>query len=310
MMVENEKNVDRLESGGIAIPDLSICIVNWNTRDLTDQCLHSIYATKQHVSFEVVVVDNGSEDGSPEWIAGHYPQVDLIHNLENCGFGRANNQAIHISKGRYCLVLNSDTMVFDGTLDVLVEFMDGHPYAGVITGKVYATSDADEILISYAPTLPSPRILLFNDLISITGLRKLFPDSKWIKKLIWSGWDPEDEQEVALVTGACMCVRREAFEEVGLFDEAIFMYMEETDWCHRFLLAEWKIYYTPQAAIVHLCEGSSRLRNDRDRLYYESLCYYFKKHYGYSGMIKYQLQELLLLRWLRYLHRFWQRYRT
>ena len=310
MTIKNEKVADKPEPKNIATPDISICIVNWNTKELTDQCLHSIYTTQQHLSFEVVVVDNGSQDGSPNWIAEHYPQVSLIRNLENRGFGAANNQAIKISKGLFCLMLNSDTMVFDHTLDTMVAFMDSHPEAGVITGKVYATSEADEILISYAATLPSPRILFFNDLVSIIGLRKLLPDSQWIKNLIWSGWHPEKEQEVALVTGACMCVRREAFEEVGLFDEAIFMYMEETDWCHRFLQAGWKIYYTPQTAIIHLCEGSSRLRNDRDRLYYQSLCYYFKKHYGYSGMIKYQLQELLFLRWLRYLHRFWHRYRT
>ena len=174
MMVKHEKYADRLESGGTFMPDLSICIVNWNTRDLTERCLHSIYATKQHVSFEVVVVDNGSEDGSTDWIAEHYPQVGLVRNLENRGFGRANNQAIHISKGRYCLLLNSDTMVFDSTLDILVEFMDGHPYAGVVTGKVYATSDTDEILISYAPTLPSPRILLFNDLVNLLTVNNIY----------------------------------------------------------------------------------------------------------------------------------------
>jgi GT2 family glycosyltransferase len=303
MLIKTEIDLGIPITGTASGPDVSICIVNWNTKELTSQCLDSIYRTKQQVTFEVIVVDNGSGDNSPEWIAQHYPQIQLIRNDDNRGFGRANNQAIQTSRGRYCLLLNSDTLIFDETLDAMISFMDSHMDVAVSTGKVYKTTDADEILISYASSPPTPWILFFNDLISITGLKKLFPESAWIKKLTWTGWHPEREQEVALITGACMCVRRQAFEAVGLFDEAIFMYMEETDWCYRFRQAGWKIYYVPKASIVHFCEGSSNLRNDRDLLYYQSLCYFFKKHYGNSGLLTYQLQEFLLLRWLRYIHR-------
>jgi GT2 family glycosyltransferase len=297
-------------AGPLSRPDVSVCIVNWNTRDLIDQCLGSIYRTRQQASFEVVVVDNGSQDDSPRLIAEQYPRVRLIRNAENRGFGGANNQAIRASRGRYCLLLNSDTLIFDGTLDAVIAFMDAHPDAAVVTGKVFKTPAADEIVPSYASTTPTPGILFFNDLISITGLKKLFPDSALIRRWTWTGWHPEQEQEVATITGACMGVRREATETVGLFDEAFFMYMEETDWCYRFLKAGWKIYYTPDVSIVHLCEGSSRLRNDRDRLYYRSLRRFFRKHYGYAGLLTYLLQEYLLLRWLRYLHRQWHRRRA
>lgn len=284
-------------------PDVSVCIVNWNTRALIDRCLSSIYQTKQSVVFDVVVVDNGSQDGSQRLISESYPLVRLIQNTDNRGFGSGNNQAICASTGRYCLLLNSDTLIFDGTLDAMVAFMDRHPQAAVVTGKVFRDVGMPDIVISYAPTVPSPWILFFNDLISITGLKKFFPNSRLIKRWTWIGRNPEQEQEVATVTGACMGVRRDAITQVGLFDEAFFMYLEESDWCYRFLKAGWKLYYTPTVAIVHFCEGSSRLRSDRDQLYYRSLAYYFKKHFGYSGWATYLLQEYLLLRWLRSLHR-------
>lgn len=287
----------------LADPDVSVCIVNWNTRTLIDRCLNSIYQTKQSVAVEVVVVDNGSQDGSQDLISGSYPQAQLIRNTDNRGFGSANNQAIRASTGRYCLLLNSDTLIFDGTLDAMVAFMDRHPQAAVVTGKVLRDVETSDIVISYAPTVPSPWVLFFNDLVSITGLKKLFPESRLIKRLTWIGRNPEQEQEVATVTGACMGVRREAIKQVGLFDEAFFMYLEESDWCYRFLKAGWKLYYTPTIAIVHFCEGSSRLRSDRDQLYYRSLAYYFKKHFGLGGWVTYLLQEYLLLRWLRSIHR-------
>lgn len=292
-----------------AVTDLSICIVNWNTRELTTQCLHSIYHTDQRVSFEVIIVDNDSSDESPEAIARHYPQARLIRNTENRGFGRANNQALRVSRGRYCLLLNSDTLLLDGALDALIEFMDTHPDTAVTTGKVFKNTALDEVLISFVQTFPTPRVLFLNDLVSLTGLKRLFPTSRLIKRWQWTGWNPEQEQEVANVTGACMCVRQSAIEMVGLMDELFFMYMEETDWCYRFQQAGWKIYYTPTASIVHFCEGSSQMRNDRDQLYYQSICYFFQKHYGKPSRLLYQLQELMLLRWLRRLHRFWHRHR-
>ncbi|MBM3264798.1 MAG: glycosyltransferase family 2 protein [candidate division Zixibacteria bacterium] len=292
------------------LPDISVCIVNWNTRTLIDRCLHSLYTTHQTPSFEVIVVDNGSQDGSPLWIAENYPQTILIENTENRGFGSANNQALRESRGRYCLLLNSDTLVFDETLDALIAFMDAHPDAGVATGQVFKTSDRTDRVISYAPTAPSPGVLFFNDLISLTGLKKLFPNSTLVERWAWIGRNLEKEQQVENVTGAFMAVRRTAMEQVGLFDEAIFMYMEESDWCCRFLDAGWKIYYTPSMSIVHLCEGSSRMRSDRDRLYYRSLAYFFRKHYGWTGWLTYMLQEYLLLRWLRFFHRRWLRLRT
>lgn len=284
-------------------PDLSLCIVSWNRRDLLDQCLHSIYATEQRVSSEVIVVDNGSSDDSSDMVEQCYPQVRLIRNTDNHGFGRANNQALRISRGRYCLLLNSDTMLLDGTLDAMVAFMDAHPSAAVATGKVYESERLDRVRISFGDTFPTLRILFLNDLVTLTGLRRLFPRNARIQSWVWTGHDPDREQAVAQVTGAFLCVNRRAFEEVGLFDERFFMYMEETDWCYRFRQAGWRVYYTPSAAIVHIGEGSSQLRTDRDRLYHQSICTFFEKHYGRRTLFLYQMQERLLFSHLRRLHR-------
>ena len=291
------------------LPTVSICIVNWNTRDHIDQCLNSIYENAGLIPIEVIVVDNGSADNSVDLIIRKYPQVRLISNKDNRGFGQANNQALHASTGQYCFLLNSDTLLLKGAIDALHHFMEARPEAAVATCKVFQTLSKGEVLISYAPTFPTPKSVFLSDFVGLTGLRQLFPGSRFVQNSLWIGIEPEREQEVAIVTGACMFVRRTAIDRVGGFDETFFMYMEETDWCYRFREAGWKVFYTPDASIVHLCEGSSRLRNDRDKLYYDSICYFFEKHYGKTSALIYRCQEVLLLRWLRRLHRLWLRYR-
>ena len=270
-------------------PDVSVCIVNWNAGEHISRCLDSIYRTRQTVAYEVIIVDNDSHDGSPDLIADRYRQAHLVRNSDNRGFGCANNQAIAVSRGRYCLFLNPDTLLLDQTLDTMVSFMDTHLDAAVATGKVYDSAAQDRIRISFGDSFPTLRILFLNDLVTLTGLFKLFPHSAFIQSCVWTGRNPEREQTVAQVTGAFMCVRRAAFEVVGLFDERFFMYMEETDWCYRFKRAGWQIYYTPTSVIVHIGEGSSRLRTDRDRLYYRSICTYLEKHYGNMTAFLYRL---------------------
>lgn len=276
-------------SSASSSPDLTICIVSWNSYDLLKKCLSSIFSTPCQATLEVIVVDNNSNDGSAEMVGIFFPQVQLIRNTENKGFGRANNQAIPAGFGRYYLFLNPDTLVLDETFDNMIAFMDAHQDTAVATGKVYETEARDQIRISYGDRYPSLKVLLLNDLVTLTGLSRLFPNSKFIQQCVWTGYNPEQEQIVAQVTGAFMCVRRRAMEDVGDFDERFFMYMEETDWCYRFHQAGWRVYYTPASAIVHIGEGSSSLRTDREQLYYKSICAYLHKHDGIISLWGYRV---------------------
>lgn len=290
-----------------SLPDITICIVSWNRADLLEQCLQSIYETDQDATFEVIVVDNASADSSPDMVSRLFPQVQILVNADNRGFGRANNQAIEIGRGRYFLILNPDTLLMDRTLDQMIAFLEDHPRAAVVTGKVYESNSLDEVRISYDYRDLTPGFLFRNDLATVGGLHRIFPGNDRIAGWVWGGSDPEIAQRVSQVTGAFMGVRREAIDEVGMFDERYFLYMEETDWCRRFRQAGWEIHYTPDSAIVHISEGSSQLRTDRNQLYYNSIKLYLHKHFGWSGRLMYQCQENLLFGPLRHVRRFLKR---
>lgn len=280
-------------------PTLSVCIVSWNRSDLLEQCLNSIYTSRQRIPFEVIVVDNGSSDGSPDLVGRKYPQTILIRNTDNRGFARANNQALKVSKGRYCFLLNNDTRVPDDTFQKMVEFMERYPDAGIATCRIYNPVTRKSETGAGADIRLTPSAIFWNDLISLTGLHKVFPQSVWIQNHIWAGRDSSSPRRVSHISGAGMIVRKSALEDVGLLDERFFMYLEETDWCYRFRDAGWNVYYTPEAEIVHVGEGSSRLRGDRNRIYYDSLCKFFAKHYGVLAMMQYRVQEILIFTPLR-----------
>ncbi len=231
---------------GIERPvDVSIVIVNWNTRDILRDCLGTIYEQTRRVDFEVIVVDNGSQDGSAQMVRSDYPQAMLLANETNAGYAAANNQGIRAARGRYVLVLNSDTLILDGAIDRVVEFADAHPRAGVLGCRVRSP---DGTLQPTCFMFPS----VFNSFLSAFYLNKLFPRSRLFGREAMSWWDRSDVRDVQVVTGCFMLIRRGALDEVGLMDERFFMYAEETDWCYRFGKAGWHVMFTPVAEIVHL----------------------------------------------------------
>ena len=225
--------------------DVSIVIVNWNTRHVLHDCLKSIYDQCGEIDFEVIVIDNASVDGSAEMVKKDFPQVTLIENSQNCGFAAANNQGIDISKGRYVLLLNSDTVVLDNAIAKTVAFADSHLEAAVVGGRVL---NPDRTLQPTCFMFPS----ILNMLLSSTYLYKLFPKSRFFGRERMTWWSRNDIREVDVVTGCFMLVRREAIEQVGLLDERFFIYGEETDWCCRFKNAGWKVMFTPCTNIIHL----------------------------------------------------------
>ncbi|MER3457620.1 MAG: glycosyltransferase family 2 protein, partial [Chloroflexota bacterium] len=226
---------------------LSIIIVNWNTRDLLAACLESIERSLSSddgagmkLQAEIIVVDNGSTDGTVEMLRRDYPDVRLIENRHNVGFARANNQGLAASRGRYLLLLNTDAFLRGPALARLVRFMEEHPEAGVVGPRLYFGDGTLQHSCYAFPTLAT-------EFYGAVGLDRLFPRSRLFGRYRLGYWDMRDVREVDVVMGACLMARREVFEQIGGLDERFFMYSEEVDWCYRARQAGWRIYYVPQA---------------------------------------------------------------
>lgn len=254
--------------------DVSIAIVNWNTRDLLDQCLRSVYESSKDLSFEIVLVDNASSDGSADMVEAKYPQVKLIRNSTNPGFATACNLAFEHCGGRYFMLLNSDTIVLDHALSTLCQFMDQHPEAGAAGCRLL---NKDGTLQRSCSRFPGVMTELYDALY----LSKLFPKSRLLASYSMSFWDFGSVREVDFAGGSCLIVRNEAIADVGLLDEGYFMYTEEADWCYRMKKGGWKIFYVPDASIVHLGGSSSRRYGSQILVHlYSSRNRFVRKHRG------------------------------
>jgi len=249
--------------------NLSVIIVNWNTRDLLCQCIDSLTQTLKKVDTEVFVVDNGSIDGSAAAVREKFPWVRLIENPVNWGFAKANNQALSLSKGRYFLLVNPDTQVKDQAIERMLSFMSAHLEAGLVGAQLLNADGSKQNSIANFPSLAT-------ELLNKSLLRWLFPEKFPGKETDYAG-----PVEVDSVIGACMLVRREAVDQVGLLDEGYFLFLEETDWCYRIKKAGWKIYHIPQAAVLHFQGKSAEAEKGKARIeYYRSRYRYFKKNRG------------------------------
>lgn len=251
--------------------DLSILIVNWNTRNVLADCLRALPEAVASVPSEAIVVDNGSSDGSAEMVRAQFPWVRLIENGENIGFVRATNQAIAASRGAYLLLLNSDAIAPPGSLARMVSFVKTHPDAGAVAPKLVHPDGSFQASYARFPTL-------FSESLSAFGLNRR----------LWGPYHPsprprpnEMPHPVDWAPGACLLLRRSAVEAVGPLDEEFWMYSEDTDLCYRIHRAGWKVYYLPDVEIVHLGGASSRqCRPESVARLYGSKVRFFRKHYG------------------------------
>lgn len=260
-------------------PTVSIIIVNWNTREILRDCLRTVYEQTQDVEFEVIVVDNASADGSVDMIRTTFPQAILLANADNRGFAAANNQGIAVAKGRYVLLLNSDTLVLDGAIDKMVSFAEAHPEAAATACRVL---NSDRTWQRTCFLFPSA----LNLLITALYLNKLFPRNRFCGRERMTWWDGREMRAVDVVAGCFILVRREAIEQVGVLDESYFMYGEETDWCYRFRKAGWKILFTPTAQIVHLGGVSSaQLKGPMCLQLRASVLLFLRKHRGLASYV-------------------------
>jgi hypothetical protein len=264
--------------------DLSIIIVNYNTKNLLAASLQSIYSKKHKIEFETFVVDNGSTDGSVETIKVLYPQIIFLPQNENLGFAKANNIAIKQAKGRYILLLNPDTVVLNDCLDLMIDFMDQNPDVGAAGCKVVLPDGSLDLACKRS--FPTPE----NSFYHVLGLAKLFPKSRRFGQYNLTYLDENETHEVDCLVGAFMMVRREVIEQIGLLDEKYFMYGEDIDWCYRIKNAGWKIVYYPRAQIIHY-KGASSKKKKWETIYefHRAMFLFFNDHYKdkYNLVIRY-----------------------
>ncbi len=265
--------------------DVSIIVVNLNTRQLLQNCLASIGRNVRDVSSEVIVVDNGSTDGSCEMVARDFPDVRLICNAENRGFAAANNQAIPLAQGRYVLLLNSDTIVLGDVLRQSVRYMDRHSEVGILGCRVLNEDRTPQLTCLRFPTLVNLALKTF-------GLSRLrWP--RFFDRYQMTYWARDDVRDVDTVTGCYMFCRARAIDDVGLLDESFFFYGEETDWCKRFWQRGWRLRFAPIGEIVHYGSMTSKSFNSRrDLMLTKGLLQYHQKH---SSRPVYLLTLLTLL---------------
>ena len=255
---------------------LTIIIVNWNTLDLTRQTLLSVYAQAELSDFEVVVIDNHSSDGSVSMITTAFPQVRLIENTENYGFGRANNQGLERATGAYVMFLNSDTIVRDHAIDRLMRYLDTHPGVAMVGPKLLNGDGTFQH--ACRRTLPTPQSAFFH----LFGLTHLAPHSRIVNAYKHADIDPGIEGDTEAMSGAAMLLRRTVYEKVGGFDaETFFMYGEDLDFCKRVGDAGFVIRYVPQAVITHFGGGSTKKRRTKSLIdFYDAMWRYYEKHYA------------------------------
>ena len=256
---------------------LSVVIVNYNVEYFLEQCLHSVRRAMQGIEGEVFVVDNNSVDGSLKMLAQKFPEVKVIANKENVGFAKANNQAIRISTGEYVLLLNPDTVVEDDTFSKCIAFMDSHPDAGGLGVKM--VDGKGQFLPESKRGLPTAKTAFYK----MFGLAKLFPHSKRFARYYMGHLSDDETNEVEILAGAFMLMRKETLDKVGLLDETFFMYGEDIDLSYRITQGGYKNYYFPETRIIHY-KGESTKKTSVNYVFvfYRAMEIFAKKHFGNS----------------------------
>jgi N-acetylglucosaminyl-diphospho-decaprenol L-rhamnosyltransferase len=263
--------------------DLSLIIVNHNTRQLLEECLQSLEKGNEGIVIETIVVDNGSSDGSPEMVAERFPQTVLIRNERNEGFAKPNNQGLKVAKGRYAMLLNSDTKVRPHALETLVRSMDEHVEIGACGPR---------LLYPDGRVQPSCRSFpsLWRHFCDMTGLETFFPHSFFGNFETRFRYDRDEDVDQPM--GAALLVRREAFKEVGYLDERLKIYYNDADWCLRIREAGWRIRFFHDAEIIHHGSMTTIITNRQLEQFdemFQNCLYYYEKHLGRVAVVVFKL---------------------
>ena len=265
---------------------ISVILVSYNTAKMSVEALDSLFTSQGDFTLEVFVVDNASKDDSVQVIKKAYPNINLIENKKNVGFGRANNQVLDFAKGEYVLLLNTDAFVQADTLQKTVQHMQAHPRCGVLGVKLLGRDGALQPSCRYFPTP-------FNLFAGRVGLHRFLPNIKMVDD---TDWNSSLTQNCDWVPGCYYLVRKSVIDQVGLFDPLYFLYSEEVDHCFRVKKAGWEVTYFADAAAVHIGGESAKTddvigqqNRQVNRLRLESELLYFRKNHGLLGMINHIL---------------------
>ncbi len=272
---------------------LSIIVVSFNTIEYLARCINFIRKNPPRVSFEIFVVDNNSRDNSTEIVKKYYPDVKLIENSENFGFSYANNQAIVRSRGKYILILNPDTVVTKGAIDQLVHFMENNPNVGAAGAKMLNFDGSMQYSCRRFPTI----VNVFFGRQSV--IMRFLPSNRISRKYLMMDNDYSRNIETDWVFGASMILRRRALEEVGIFDEDYFIFVEDTDLCYRMREKGWKVYFVADAVIFHHL-GVTREKFWKTTVlnHNTGMFKFFRKHYNPNFLLQAVLYMGLSLRLL------------
>lgn len=271
--------------------DLSIIIVNWNTKELLDDCLSSIFKLTKDIDFEVIVVDNGSQDRSQAMVKTKFPQVKLIPNKQNLGFTKANNQGIKIAKGEYVLLLNSDTYLIENSLAKLVKKAKSLKNLGALGPLLLNQNQKIQQSVGFFPHLLQVFwwMSFIDDLPGGAILKPYHVDHDSFYSQKSSAY--QEDQEIDWVTAAAILVPIDVIQKVGVFDEKIFMYGEEVEWCYRIKNAGFSVYFTPVTKIIHIGRGSQKVPAKSFIGEYQGVLYFYQKH---KSKISLQIARFLL----------------
>lgn len=262
--------------------ELSVIIVNWNTREMLCDCLSSLRKHTDNNKVKVIVVDNASKDGSSEMVQTQFPWVHLIKSGGNIGFGKANNLAVPYADTQFILFLNPDTIVLKDSIVKMVDYMESNQAVGALGCKMkFPNGIVQPLGLQWFPS-PFTELLsmLFISQRTQKGLRSYLP---YI--------DPNVNSDVSKLYGGCLIVRKTVLDQVGWFDERFFMYGEDVDLCRRITDAGWKLYYLSDAEIIHLCGGAGNETSSNFSILMkcESISKLMHKYYGNTGAISYRL---------------------
>lgn len=263
-------------------PRLSIIILNYQAGGILLNCIRGIQAAGLKTSYEIIVVDNDSGDGSVAAVRQDFPDVRLIASPVNAGCAAGNNLGLLAARGEYCLILNPDIVMYQGAIEQLIQFLDDHPEAAVASPQLL-NPDRSTQMSCYR--FPDPLI----PILRRTPLGRLGGAQQRLRRYLLADWDHASTRVVDWVLGACMLIRTVAIEQVGLMDERYFLYFEDVDWCRRFRQQGWGVYYVPSAQLVHYHQRLSAVNpglrgvlSASTRIHITSGIQYFSK-FGFSA---------------------------
>ncbi len=280
-----------MEDSEDLVLDLSIIIVNYNVKEFLQNLIHSIEKASVNLNKEIIIVDNASDDGSVDFIKEKFPEIKLIANQQNFGFGKANNTGLKIAAGKYILLINPDTLVAEDTFEKMIEFFENNPEAGLAGCKILNPDGS--LQLACRRSFPGP----WTSFTKVSGLSTLFSNSKIFARYNLTYLDENKTYEVDAISGSFMMMRKEVYDKVGGFDEQFFMYGEDLDLCYRIQKSGFKVYYVHTTQIIHYKgESTKRSSIDETKVFYNAMHLFVKKHLSSSLLVEIILRSAIAIR--------------